>query len=314
MVFERCMEHIEDAIAAAAQDALAETRTVGRAAFVAYANVRPDRVHGLLGRLEPGLCAKLREAMASAPAQGARLAPALTLTARYNLLQRSRLCPGCGSRDEWGMTHAAGKEPQQRASPADAGMPAAKPLPRRHSALPAPSNGLPKRPASSKTRHSTVPTITEAAPAYERAVTAPAAADAAHGRLPRGRKSMGGAALRISLQEYAPAAHEAEACGNGRGVVNARRVSAIPPPAQRAAAGAARSLALDEAAEGCADSDSFLECSSSRRTALPGGPSGQGPLLSYAVELILASSSDWKVQAQCWPDLMVHGWACRPLV
>lgn len=68
--FERCLEPMEDALTAAAEDALSETRTAGRAALAAYARVRPDRAHALLPRLQPGLRAKLREALA-APVPGA---------------------------------------------------------------------------------------------------------------------------------------------------------------------------------------------------------------------------------------------------
>lgn len=139
-----------------------------------------------------------------------------------------------------------------------------------------------------------IPAVPEAHAVHVRAATAPAAAEAAAAsRLPRGRKSMGGAALRISMPEpHAAAATNGEARGNG---VPARRVSALPQPPQRAA-GASRALMFEEGAfQGSNDGDAGSECSSSR-SALPGEPSGQAALLSYAVELLLASSSDWKVR------------------
>jgi hypothetical protein len=78
--FERCLEPIEDALGAAAQDALAETRTAGRAALAAYARARPDRLPALLPRLQPGLRARLAEALAAPAAAGARAEHPLFIT------------------------------------------------------------------------------------------------------------------------------------------------------------------------------------------------------------------------------------------
>jgi hypothetical protein len=147
-----------------------------------------------------------------------------------------------------------------------------------------------------------IPAVPEAHALHARAGTAPAAAAEATlpGRLPRGRKSMAGAALRISLPEPSAAALAADAHGDGRGGgggVPARRVSALPqPPPPQRAAGAMRALAFEEGVfQGSNDGDAGSECSSSSRSALPGEPPGQAALLASAVELLLASGSDWKV-------------------
>ena len=82
--FDRCLPAMEEAIAAAAQDAMAETRTAGRAALVAYGRARPERAAGLLGQLEPGLAARMRDALgapAAAPA-GAPMALAAQASCR----------------------------------------------------------------------------------------------------------------------------------------------------------------------------------------------------------------------------------------
>jgi hypothetical protein len=60
---EKSMGAIEEAVLAAAQDAVADTRTAGRAAFAAYCRARPERLHPLLARQDPGLQQKLRDAL-----------------------------------------------------------------------------------------------------------------------------------------------------------------------------------------------------------------------------------------------------------
>lgn len=62
---DRSTAAIEEAVLAAAQDAVAETRAAGRAAFAAYCRARPERMHTLLASQNSGLQQKLRDALNS---------------------------------------------------------------------------------------------------------------------------------------------------------------------------------------------------------------------------------------------------------
>lgn len=70
---EKSIGAIEEAVLAAAQDAVADTRTAGRAAFAAYCRARPERLHPLLARQDPGLQQKLRDALVAYVPGGALL-------------------------------------------------------------------------------------------------------------------------------------------------------------------------------------------------------------------------------------------------
>ncbi|BDA47128.1 probable CLIP-associating protein 2 [Coccomyxa sp. Obi] len=74
---DRSLAAIEEAVLAAAQDAVADTRSAGRAAFAAYCRARPERMHPLLASQNSGLQQKLRDALDSyAPGAAAAAAAA----------------------------------------------------------------------------------------------------------------------------------------------------------------------------------------------------------------------------------------------
>ena len=89
--FERCLPAMEEAIVAAAQDAMADTRTAGRVALAAYAHARPDRAGALLGQLEPNLAQRLRDAL-GAPAAAPAGAP-MALAAQASCVGGRRRLP-----------------------------------------------------------------------------------------------------------------------------------------------------------------------------------------------------------------------------
>lgn len=147
-----------------------------------------------------------------------------------------------------------------------------------------------------------IPAIPEASAAATpaaprpRAGTAPdlAPPPAAASHPPRGRKSVGGAALRISMPDIADLLAPP---GNTKTAgVAARRVSAFPAPSLR---GPCRSLAAPENAQELGADDSASACGSSGGCG-NGGSDGaepavaQGPYLAYLLDLVLAPTSGWQ--------------------
>lgn len=63
-VWARSLAVVEKGICGAAQDAQAETRTYGRAAYAAYASVAPDKARAFCGRMDSDLQAKFTQAAA----------------------------------------------------------------------------------------------------------------------------------------------------------------------------------------------------------------------------------------------------------
>ena len=61
-VYERCLDHLEAAITAACQDAIAETRTAARCLFAAYSRAWPERGKAFLARQDSALQARLAQA------------------------------------------------------------------------------------------------------------------------------------------------------------------------------------------------------------------------------------------------------------
>lgn len=70
--YQKHLDVVEPAIQHAVQDSLSETRTIGRAAFAAYAAGQPERATALLKRFDGSLQNKLRESAANYT-QGAHL-------------------------------------------------------------------------------------------------------------------------------------------------------------------------------------------------------------------------------------------------
>lgn len=86
---------LEEAVLAAAQDAVGETRTAGRAAFAAYCRARPERLHPLLARQDPGLQQKLREALVAYVPGACSLFPSTDLYVRADAAaQVGTVCAG----------------------------------------------------------------------------------------------------------------------------------------------------------------------------------------------------------------------------
>ena len=218
----------------------------------------------------------------------------------------------CGIGDQAGELYDAGGGTQpRRATTAGEQV-----VPRRHSALPAVTHGAPQPPRPSqppqqapRARHSMIPAIPEVSPAAAAAAPRPRAGTApdqaaAHAAAPaqpqpsRARRSMGGAALRISMPDLADAA---ALPGSNKSGVAARRVSAVPAPPSWAAQGPSRSAAAPESAQEPDHDDAAPSSGSSGGSGGGNGgagggsePAAQGPYLAYLLDLVLAPTSGWQ--------------------